>query len=77
ELASDFFRKAKADNFKSLDAFRYLISEALQSGDQELLVERLHDLNHLWDVKSTGMEAEEDRKMFHKFQGYWRRGESL
>ncbi len=77
ELASDFFRKAKADNFKSLDAFRYLISEALQSGDQELLVERLHDLNHLWDVKITGVEAEEDRKMFHKFQGYWRRGESL
>lgn len=77
ELASDFFRKAKADNFKSLDAFRYLISEALQSGDQELLVERLHDLNHLWDIKITGLEAEEDRKMFHKFQGYWRRGESL
>lgn len=77
ELASDFFRKAKADNFKSLDAFRYLILEALQSGDQELLVERLHDLNHLWDVKIAGLEAEEDRKTFHKFQGYWRRGESL
>jgi hypothetical protein len=77
ELASEFFRKAKADNFKSLDAFRYYIHEALQSGDQELLVERLHDLNHLWDIKISGLDAEEDRKLFHKFQGYWRRGESF
>lgn len=77
ELASDFFRKAKANNFKSLESFRHYIHEALQSGDQELLVERLHDLNHLWDIKITGLDAEEDRKMFHKFQGYWRRGASL
>jgi DNA-directed RNA polymerase subunit RPC12/RpoP len=77
ELSSEHFRRARADNFKSLDGFRNWMLQALEAGDREQLVERLHELNHHWDIKLTGLDAEEDRKMFHKFQGYWRRGESL
>lgn len=77
ELSLEHFRRARADNFKSLDGFRNWMLQALEGGDREQLVERLHELNHHWDIKLTGLDAEEDRKMFHKFQGYWRRGESL
>jgi hypothetical protein len=77
ELSLEHFRRARADNFKSLEGFRIWMLQALEAGDGEQLVERLHELNHHWDIKLTGLDAEEDRKMFHKFQGYWRRGESL
>lgn len=77
DLSMDYFRKAKAAGCQTVDAHRIFIQEIIQAKDRELLTERLHDLNKYWDVKITGLDAQEDRKKFHKFQGYWRRGEGL
>jgi hypothetical protein len=77
DLSMDYFRKAKAAGCQTVDAHRHFIQEIIQAKDRELLTERLHDLNKYWDVKITGLDAQEDRKKFHKFQGYWRRGEGL
>jgi DNA-directed RNA polymerase subunit RPC12/RpoP len=77
EVALEDFRKAKQDRFPSLESYRATISAALESNDQDLLLERLSDLNNYWSVKLTGSEAEEDRKRLYKFQDYWKRSQDL
>ena len=77
ELALENFRKAEQGRFQSLDAYRATIFAAMESNDHWLLIERLYNLNNYWSVKRTGSDAEEDRKKFYKFQGYWRRSQDL
>jgi hypothetical protein len=77
EVALEDFRKSKQDRFRSLESYRATISSALESNDQDLLLERLSDLNNYWSVKLTGSEAEEDRKRLYKFQDYWKRSQDL
>jgi hypothetical protein len=77
EVALEDFRKAKQDRFQSLESYRATIFAALESNDQDLLLERLSDLNNYWSVKLTGLDAEEDRKRLYKFQSYWRRSQDL
>jgi len=77
EVALEDFRKAEQARFQSLESYRATIFAALESNDPELLIERLSDLNNYWSVKLTGSNAEEDRKRFYKFQGYWRRSQDL
>jgi hypothetical protein len=77
EVALENFRKAEQDRFQSLESYRATIFAALESNDPELLIERLSDLNDYWSVKLTGSGAEEDRKRYYKFQGYWRRSQDL
>ncbi|MCY3005230.1 MAG: hypothetical protein NTV29_04555 [Planctomycetota bacterium] len=77
DLALEQFRKAEQGRFESLASHRALILHAIESQDQEQLIERLSQLHSYWHVKLTGLDAEEDRKRFFKFQGYWRRGEGL
>lgn len=72
----EMFRKSKAARFQSLDSHRQFILEAIHSGDQEALVQKLNDLNNYWDVKLTGLDAQEDRKKYHKFRTYWRRAQN-
>lgn len=73
----EMFRKAKASRFQSLESHKNFILESIQSGDKEALIQKLHDLNNYWDVKLTGLDAQEDRKKYHKFRTYWRRGQDL
>jgi tetratricopeptide (TPR) repeat protein len=77
EVALEDFRKAKQDRFQSLESYRATIFATLESNDPEQLIERLSDLNNYWSVKLTGSNAEEDRKRFYKFQGYWKRSQDL
>ena len=75
--ALGYFRKARASGFKSLESHRHFIKRAIESNSPEYLIEQLHDLNNYWNVKLTGLDAEEDPKRVYKFEGYWRRGEAL
>jgi hypothetical protein len=77
DLALEQFRKAEQGRFQSLETHRALILDAVESQDSEQLAERLSHLRNYWQVRLTGLDAEEDRKRFFKFQGYWRRGEAL
>ena len=77
QQALEYFRKAKSDRFESLDSHRAFLREALQAKDTNLLIQRLHDLNNYWDIKLTGIDAQEDRKQYYKFQHYWSTVEPL
>jgi len=77
ESGMEMFRKAKSLRFQSLESHKYFILESILSGDKETLIQKLHDLNNYWDVKLTGLDAQEDRKKYHKFRTYWRRGQDL
>lgn len=77
EGALEYFSKAKASGFQSLESHRQFIGQAIESKSLEQVLARLNDLNNYWNVKLTGLDAEEDRRRFYKFEGYWRRGEAL
>ena len=75
--ALEYFRKAKAMGFKSVESHRHFIKRAIESNSPEYLIEQLNDLNNYWNVKLMGLHAEEDPKRVYKFESYWRRGEAL
>ena len=75
--ALEYFQKAKASGFKSLESHRHFIKRAIESNSPEYLIEQLNDLNNYWNVKLMGLNAKEDPKRVYKFEGYWRRGEAL
>ena len=75
--ALEYFRKAKASGFKSLESHRHFIKRAIESNSPEYLIEQLNDLNNYWNVKLMGLNAKDDPKRVYKFEGYWRRGEAL
>jgi hypothetical protein len=77
EESLEYFSKAKASGFQSLESHRQFIWQAIDAKSQEQLLASLNDLNNYWNVKLTGLDAAEDRRRFYKFEGYWRRGEAL
>ena len=77
EESMEYFSKAKASGFQSLESHRQFIWQAIDAKSQEQLLASLNDLNNYWNVKLTGLDAAEDRRRFYKFEGYWRRVEAL
>jgi hypothetical protein len=67
-IAQQSFLEAQEKGFQSLAAFKYFMLQAIDRGDGETLSEQMKKLTDYWQVKSTGLEASEDRNKYLQFE---------
>jgi len=67
-IAQQSFLEAQEKGFQSLASFKYFMLQAIDRGDGETLSEQMKKLTDYWQVKSTGLEASEDRNKYLQFE---------